>query len=318
MVMPVDLDLLLVRSFLALCDEKSFRRAATDLHVTPSALTKRIQRLEHQLGVALAERDASGDVVLTHAGHRFAHEGRVLMRQAGTACDVARRPNRREMVRLGLPRGHQSYFVDLMEVTGVQEQLRLWHPQVGVVVSSVPFDAYYAALLNNTVDLLWSPAAVTHPELASHPLGLASARTVIVGPGHPLAQRTSVSVDEVVNEHLLINPTIPPELMRPMWLGDLRGQEEASLVRCSANDFRTAALGTLDGHAAIVSLQLGAALPDGRLRAVPIGDAPPVVFHLLRRRTDRRPWVLDILETLVTSSWSQTRRPFGPSSLAGD
>jgi DNA-binding transcriptional LysR family regulator len=41
----MELDLLLASTFMVLVDEKHFGRAAARLHLTSSALTKRIQRL---------------------------------------------------------------------------------------------------------------------------------------------------------------------------------------------------------------------------------------------------------------------------------
>jgi DNA-binding transcriptional LysR family regulator len=52
----VDLELELVANFLVLMREMHYGRAAARLHLTQAALTKRIQRLERQLGVVLLER----------------------------------------------------------------------------------------------------------------------------------------------------------------------------------------------------------------------------------------------------------------------
>ena len=56
----MELDLDLTVSFLALMDAGNFGRAAKLLHIAPSTLTKRIQRLEQQLGVDLLERCPTG------------------------------------------------------------------------------------------------------------------------------------------------------------------------------------------------------------------------------------------------------------------
>lgn len=52
-----DLDLSSVASFLVLAEEEHYARAAQRLHLTPSALTKRMQRLERQIGAVLLVRD---------------------------------------------------------------------------------------------------------------------------------------------------------------------------------------------------------------------------------------------------------------------
>ena len=53
----MDLDLTCVHSWLVLVQEQHFGRAAPRLNLTPSALTKRIQRLERQVGVPLVVRN---------------------------------------------------------------------------------------------------------------------------------------------------------------------------------------------------------------------------------------------------------------------
>lgn len=86
----MNLDLGLVADFLVLVQERHYGRAAVRLHLTSSALTKRIQRLERQLGVALIERGPSGVLAVTSAGQRFELAAGPLIAQASAARDSAR------------------------------------------------------------------------------------------------------------------------------------------------------------------------------------------------------------------------------------
>lgn len=90
----MDLDLSCVASFLILVEEANYGRAAERLHVSASALTKRIQRLEHQIGVPLLVRDPSRVTGPTPAGARFAIEAGALMAAARSARAVARAESR--------------------------------------------------------------------------------------------------------------------------------------------------------------------------------------------------------------------------------
>ncbi len=56
-----------LRAFVAVAQMGSFAKAAANLCVAQSALSKRVQRLEHRVGAALLERRARG-VLLTEAG----------------------------------------------------------------------------------------------------------------------------------------------------------------------------------------------------------------------------------------------------------
>ncbi|WP_424532783.1 LysR family transcriptional regulator [Sphaerisporangium viridialbum] len=86
----MDLDLGLVADFLVLVEERHYGRAAVRLHLTSSALTKRIQRLEGQLGVALVERGPAGVLAVTSAGRRFAIAAEPLIAQANAARENVR------------------------------------------------------------------------------------------------------------------------------------------------------------------------------------------------------------------------------------
>ncbi|MCK2217047.1 LysR family transcriptional regulator [Actinomadura sp. ATCC 31491] len=65
----MDLDLALVRAFVATAEELHFGRAAQRLHTSQQALSKRVARLESLLAVRLFER--AGGTRLTEAGERL-------------------------------------------------------------------------------------------------------------------------------------------------------------------------------------------------------------------------------------------------------
>lgn len=66
----MDLDLARVQAFVAVVDEAHFGRAAEALSISQQAVSKRVARLEAELGVRLLTRGANG-VTLTAAGRRF-------------------------------------------------------------------------------------------------------------------------------------------------------------------------------------------------------------------------------------------------------
>jgi len=79
-----------IRSFLAVTEEGSLRRAAARLSMSQSALTRQMQALEHELGGRLLERTSTG-VQLTSAGRALAEKmGAVLASYDGTMMEVRR------------------------------------------------------------------------------------------------------------------------------------------------------------------------------------------------------------------------------------
>jgi DNA-binding transcriptional LysR family regulator len=89
----VDLDLAQVRAFVATAGELHFGRAATRLFLSQQALSKRIARLEDELGVQLFVRGKHA-VELTEAGHRFLPPARQFLADGDRAVAAARNTSR--------------------------------------------------------------------------------------------------------------------------------------------------------------------------------------------------------------------------------
>src|SRR5437763_4836937 len=73
------------RYFYELANSRSMRKAADVLHVSPSALSRQIRKIEDLLGSQLVERGSSGirlttsgEYVLQHIKDSFANEERLL------------------------------------------------------------------------------------------------------------------------------------------------------------------------------------------------------------------------------------------------
>src|SRR5687767_8652205 len=78
------LDLDLLRSFLAVVRTGSFTKAAAEVHLTQSAVSRQMRDLERSLGTALFERFGRG-VYLTSAGQALvAHAERILLQASDT------------------------------------------------------------------------------------------------------------------------------------------------------------------------------------------------------------------------------------------
>ena len=75
-----------VRAFAAAARHQSFTRAALELHVTHSAISRQVQALEAHLGVVLFERKTR-QVLLTAAGHQFHAQVGPALEQIGAAAE---------------------------------------------------------------------------------------------------------------------------------------------------------------------------------------------------------------------------------------
>lgn len=84
------IDLIHVRSFLAVAEDLHFGRAARRLNMTQSPLSRQVQLLERELGASLLIR-ANKAVKLTPAGRAFVAEAGALLAKAEAAVQAARR-----------------------------------------------------------------------------------------------------------------------------------------------------------------------------------------------------------------------------------
>jgi len=94
-----------VETFLAVARRRSFRQAAADLGVTPSAVSQAVRALEARLGAALFLR-TTRSVGLTEAGQRFLDRAGPAFEELAAAGEAARALGGRPsgLLRLSVPR----------------------------------------------------------------------------------------------------------------------------------------------------------------------------------------------------------------------
>ncbi|HKT26539.1 LysR family transcriptional regulator [Dyella sp.] len=94
-----------VEAFLSVARHRSFRRAAAELGVTPSAISQAVRVLETRIGAALFMR-TTRSVGLTEAGERFLSRAKPAFEELVAASDVARGLGQRPagLLRLSVPR----------------------------------------------------------------------------------------------------------------------------------------------------------------------------------------------------------------------
>lgn len=94
-----------VEAFLSVAQHRSFRRAAAELGVTPSAVSQTVRALEARIGAALFIR-TTRSVGLTEAGERFLSQAKPAFEELIAASEVARGLGQRPagLLRLSVPR----------------------------------------------------------------------------------------------------------------------------------------------------------------------------------------------------------------------
>jgi DNA-binding transcriptional LysR family regulator len=94
-----------VEAFLSVAQHRSFRRAAAELGVTPSAISQAVRALETRVGAVLFMR-TTRSVGLTEAGERFLSRAKPAFEELVAASEVARELGQRPagLLRLSVPR----------------------------------------------------------------------------------------------------------------------------------------------------------------------------------------------------------------------
>src|SRR5437868_5064099 len=94
-----------VEAFLSVAQHRSFRRAAAELGVTPSAMSQAVRALEARVGAPLFIR-TTRSVGLTEAGERFLTRAKPAFEELVAASEVARDLGQRPagLLRLAVPR----------------------------------------------------------------------------------------------------------------------------------------------------------------------------------------------------------------------
>src|SRR6516225_4277176 len=102
-----------VEAFLSVGQHRSFRRAAAELGVTPSAIRQAIRAIEARVGAALFIR-TTRSVGLTEAGERFLSRAKPAFEELLAASEVARELGQRPsgLLRLSVPRAVVPILLD--------------------------------------------------------------------------------------------------------------------------------------------------------------------------------------------------------------
>jgi DNA-binding transcriptional LysR family regulator len=101
-----------VEAFVRVAERRSFRQAAADLGVTPSAVSQAVRTLEARMGVTLFSR-TTRSVGLTEAGERFLERARPALNEIVAASNAARDLGAKPagLLRLAVPRAVMPLFL---------------------------------------------------------------------------------------------------------------------------------------------------------------------------------------------------------------
>lgn len=182
-----------LRLFVAVCEERSIALAAEREAIVPSAVSKRISAMEAETGTRLLERGRRG-VVVTPAGETLWRYARELLQTM----------DRMHAELSEFAKGVQGHVRVFASMSAIAEQLP---EDIGVFVKKhervrVSFDERVSSEVVRGVEegradlgICWDAADLRR--LRTFPYRR-DQLAVVVHPGHPLAERTSVSFEDTL------------------------------------------------------------------------------------------------------------------------
>ncbi|EGG94243.1 transcriptional regulator, LysR family protein [gamma proteobacterium IMCC1989] len=204
------MDTQLLHAFVTVAEEQSFSIAAERLHITQSAISKRIALLEQQLAHTLFDRIARR-VYLTESGQ-------ALLPRAKHILDSIEDTQHFMMQKSGAINGElrlaTSHHIGIHRLPSILNTYRQCYPDVHLQLHFIDSEQAEAALLNNEYDLAVTtlPAAYKTAEnegtgnIQYHSLWQDPMR-IVVSHQHPLYGKTVVHLAELLNYPAILPST---------------------------------------------------------------------------------------------------------------
>lgn len=193
------IDTLGVQAFIAIADEGSFGGAAESLHVTQTALSRRLQNFEAFLGVRLIER-TTRSVALTPIGRNFLPQARRLLADLGAALTEIRESGkslRGDVTIACVP------TVGVHYLPRVVQQYSTLHPDNRIRILDHASSDVAAAVQRREAEFGINMQGPQDPELASEPL-LTDRFVLVCRKDHPLAGRNRLTWRQLQSHALIL------------------------------------------------------------------------------------------------------------------
>lgn len=183
-----------IREFTVLYEKLSFSRAARDLYISQSSLSRHIMALEEELGCTLFIRDQH-NVEPTDKGKVFYREIRSVVQSYDKAVKAIEAAHDPSAMSIRLAYLASASMPSLRESCRKFNELR---PGIDLQLSAVEYNDSFSLLENNEADLLISLTTkpFEHNRLVSEAL-YEDGYCICVGSNHKLANRKCITLEDL-------------------------------------------------------------------------------------------------------------------------
>ncbi|MET7520014.1 LysR substrate-binding domain-containing protein [Streptomyces sp. NPDC005480] len=275
-----------LRYVVRLAETLHFGRAAGLEHIAQSAFSGHVARLERELGVRLFERSPHR-VALTPAGLAFVERAEQVLAQLSDAAVEARAyaSSHQEVLRVGTFAEAAGELTPVL--LSVYRELR---PDVRIEFTELTMVDQLEKLVSDDIDVAIVRAPFDDDRVTLRPI-FSEPRVAALPRQHALADATSISVDDLLDEPFAAAATGAPPGWSSYWTCDDRRGEQGrvatqvrSVGECLMAISCLGAVDTFPQTAARLFQHSG-------VTYVPVPDAAPSTVTAATRPGDRRPHV---------------------------
>jgi DNA-binding transcriptional LysR family regulator len=284
------MDLRQLHYFVVVVEAQGLRKAARDLWLAPSALSRALQQLEKELGVKLLRRSPGG-MTPTAAGYDLLGYARSILADTEAAVTAMREhaqaSSSSPLLRIGAVCG----LLAAGELTEpILSSFREQYPAVTLQPRQTWWGDQIRPLVEGHLDVALVRNPIVHSGVELIPLAR-EPRVLLVGDHHDLAGQDEVDVEAVLEE-----PTVrlrAPESWSGFWqLDDVRGRSNADPGIASATSLRDLAAAVATSNAVVsTSGSVGRMALAPGTRCIGLRGVKPSTISIARRQGDRRPVV---------------------------
>ncbi|EEV5531747.1 LysR family transcriptional regulator [Escherichia coli] len=188
-----------INSLLAVLDYGGFTEASKRLFMTQSAVSQAIASLEQELGVNILLRDRRKAIQLTTAGNRIVQHLRAINREVNAVKEIAEqeKQNPQRTLRLGC-----FPSVCACILPAVIRYFEIHHPNIKII----PFEENSTAIIDSLQNESIDAGFVHFPVSGMYSVPIYQDKfTVVLPPDHALAKNSTITVEELMGEPLIIS-----------------------------------------------------------------------------------------------------------------
>lgn len=276
----VTVELRQLRYFIRVAETLHFGRAAEREFVTQSVISTQIAALERELGLKLFDR-TSHRVSLTRAGEVFLVRAQQMLTDIGAAVDEARAiaSPQRTRIRVGTFGEGAGPLTHL-----ILSAFRTANPTIDIHYVELSMVNQLDSVVDGDVDVALLRLPIADSRVTVDPL-FSEPRVAVVPADHELANASSVTVEDLLDQPFAVAADGSPAGWRSYWTFDERRGEEsrvAAEVRSIPESLATIAYrGAVDTFPVTASM----AFRHPGVRFVPLRDAEPTSLAVVSRRS---------------------------------